>query len=504
MFPYYLLPNDDTKEADEDQQPSSYDPLSSIRPPKPAPTPQPDKKPPRSNKPKYTLAEQIRRRNQERAKQDAAAQKRLQSALKNHQNNMLNKNFNYVVAGSGTPKNKVDESPPVLSGQSSTGFSEMEETLDFSEARDETSVQATAPDIEEVQDGYGADGLSLDRMYAYSNLGILRVEQDAERRPLTFKLCFEQSQSPRAALEFLYAEPPDCNDRELTYLQRQIKQQIPLGMGGGGTDDTHDNDSPDIGLDILDYEEDLESTYGYQIEWGTGSPDTNMFNQLQNLGQASKHIVNYLRQKVFDDDRKTALSVFQQNFSQSEAYGQLVIHLGDDDNTKGAFYGRVPLYGSSQEELRSMYLGSAVEIPTIVHEFGHVIDRNVNFTDHLEESVTETGESRMVDKTDVNLNSDILKWIIEGFVAKQFFGKELWADLFMTAVLASVSDETFVVKSIRDTDIDTFAAFTDPNIIFKCGIDATCIDKEIKWKDRDLAVNVREYLPEAFRELLSE
>ena len=70
MFPYYLLPNDDTKEADEDQQPSSYDPLSSIRPP------QPVKKPPRSNKPKYTLAEQIRRRNQERARQDAAAQKR--------------------------------------------------------------------------------------------------------------------------------------------------------------------------------------------------------------------------------------------------------------------------------------------------------------------------------------------------------------------------------------------------------------------------------------------
>ena len=45
-------------------------------PPKPAPTPQPVKKAPDRGKPKYTLAEQIRRRNQERARQDAAAQKR--------------------------------------------------------------------------------------------------------------------------------------------------------------------------------------------------------------------------------------------------------------------------------------------------------------------------------------------------------------------------------------------------------------------------------------------
>lgn len=45
-------------------------------PPKPAPTPQPVKKAPDRGKLKYTLAEQIRRRNQERARQDAAAQKR--------------------------------------------------------------------------------------------------------------------------------------------------------------------------------------------------------------------------------------------------------------------------------------------------------------------------------------------------------------------------------------------------------------------------------------------
>ena len=56
--------------------PPDFLPPAPDKQPKPAPTPQPDEKPPRSDKPKYTLAEQIRRRNQERARQDAAAQKR--------------------------------------------------------------------------------------------------------------------------------------------------------------------------------------------------------------------------------------------------------------------------------------------------------------------------------------------------------------------------------------------------------------------------------------------
>ena len=379
------------------------------------------------------------------------------------------------------------------------------ETADIGKTEDAASVQAALPDIEAVQGNYGADDPSLERMYAYSNLDLLRVKQDMERRPLTFRLCFEQAQSPREALEFLYAKSPDCNNSELAYLLEQ--QSL---YGGSSPDDANSNDDSDMDLDIdhfaFEYEDHLESRYGYEIKWASGR-DTNRLKQLHNLAQATTHIINYLGQEVFDGDEAQASSVFQQQFSQSEAHGQLVVHLGADGKKQagGPAYGRVPLQGSG-EELRKMYLGSAVDIPTIVHEFGHVLDRNVDFTDYLNERVTQIGESRLAYKAYVNLNSDILKWVIEGFAAKQYFARELWADLFMTAVLdPSVSGEKFVVKSIRDVDIDgIFAAFVDPNVIFKCGIDGTCIDKEVKWEDWELAGKVRRYLPEAFRELLSE
>ena len=489
---------------------------------------------------KYTLAEQIRRRNQERARQDAAAQKRARSipaviytAFDKHKADELRgrikkaeeyrERVRKAAGNSDKPKQnqksqKTDSSKqatqtktPSYDPLSSIRVPQSKaapaptrkETSDISKAGEEASVQAALPDIEAVQDNYGADGLtngpSPERMYAYSNLDLLRVRQDMERRLLTFRLCFEQAQSPREALEFLYAESLDCNDSQLTnFLEQQA-------LFGGG--DSNGNDDSDMGLGshhLYIHERNLESVYGYEINWASGR-DTNRLKQLHNLAQASTHIVNYLSQEVFDGDEAQALSVFQQRFSQSEAYGQLMVRLGADAGAGGPAYGRVPLQGS-EEELKKMYLGSAVDIPTIVHEFGHVIDRNVDFTDYLNEQVTRDRRSRLAYKAGVNLNSEILKWVIEGFVAKQYLARELWADLFMTTVLEpSVSGETFVVKSIRDVDIDgIFAAFVDPNVIFKCGIDGTCIDKEVKWEDWDLAGKVRRYLPEAFRELLSE
>ena len=335
-------------------------------------------------------------------------------------------------------------------------------------------------------------------MYAYSNLDLLRVKQDMERRPLTFRLCFEQAQSPREALEFLYAKSPDCNNSELTYL---LEQQISSGMGGGG-DDANSNDDSDIDLDIhhfaFEYEEHLESRYGYEIKWASGR-DTNRLKQLHNLDQASTHIINYLGQEVFDGDEAQALSVFQQRFSQSEAHGQLVVHLGADSDAGAGepAYGRVPLQGSAD-----MYLGSAVDIPTIVHEFGHVLDRNVDFTDYLNERVTQIGESRLAYKAYVNLNSDILKWVIEGFAAKQYFARELWADLFMTAVLdPAVSGKTYPVYSVVS---DYRKKFSDGNFSNCSSIEGACDYRDVRWQGTDRAGDVREYLPEAFRELLSE
>ena len=375
------------------------------------------------------------------------------------------------------------------------------ETSDISKTGDATSVQAALPDIEAVQGNYGADDLIPGRMYAYSSLDLLRVKQDMERRILTFKLCFEQAQSPREALGFLYAKSPDCNNSELTYLLEQ--QSL---YGGGSPDDANSSDDSDIDLDIdhfaFEYEDHLESRYGYEIKWASGR-DTNRLKQLHNLAQATTHIINYLGQKVFDGDEAQASSVFQQQFSQSEAHGQLVVHLGADGKKQagGPAYGRVPLQGSG-EELRKMYLGSAVDIPTIVHEFGHVLDRNVDFTDYLNERVTQIGESRLAYKAYVNLNSDILKWVIEGFAAKQYFARELWADLFMTAVLdPAVSGKTYPVYSVVS---DYRKKFSDGNFSNCSSIEGACDYRDVRWQGTDRAGDVREYLPEAFRELLSE
>ena len=157
------------------------------------------------------------------------------------------------------------------------------ETSDIGEAGDEASVQAALPDIKAVQGNYSADDPSPERMYAYSNLDLLRVKQDMERRPLTFRLCFEQAQSPRGALEFLYAELPDCNDSQLTYL---LEQQA---LFGGGN--SNGNDDSDMGLGshhLYIHERNLESVYGYEIKWASGR-DTNRFAHPRSCAAAMPH-----------------------------------------------------------------------------------------------------------------------------------------------------------------------------------------------------------------------
>ena len=113
-----------------------------------------------------------------------------------------------------------------------------------------------------------------------------------------------------------------------------------------------------------------------------------------------------------------------------------------------------------------------------------------------------------------NLNRDVLDYVIEGFVAKKFFALELWADLFMTAVL---SGEKFTVKSVKDRTfsntgeiiddpIGIFQTFVnpDPNApIFECGKAAPCFERTVNWEDTKMAEFAQQYLPRVFRERLS-
>lgn len=194
---------------------------------------------------------------------------------------------------------------------------------------------------------------------------------------------------------------------------------------------------------VLRYEKHLKDKYGFTIEWGEAANETNMAGQLNNLAKSVAHIVNYLDVVYTDDPETTGIAVFQQYFSQNE-HGQLKIQLGADAFFTENFeniakedapnIGYVPLGGTN-----NMYLGSMVDVPTIVHEFGHVIDRSLS----IEDEYTATWGTVFpwpdwIKNVGLPLNELILQYGIVGFAGKQNLTEEFWADLFMTAVLDSI------------------------------------------------------------------
>ena len=389
--------------------------------------------------------------------------------------------------------------------------------FDSAQANDESLFQIGLPDIEEAQDECG---INLDRLHAFSNLEFLLVWQDMEMRPLTFKRCFELAESPRSAMEYLYAEPPDLDERELAYLDQVSQDHTGLRMGRGG-DGEDGNDAEDIGSaryhSVYRDEEYLRFEYGFEIKWDEHASS----RQLNNLGKAADLIVNYLSREVYDGDRDKARSAFRRYFSQNE-HGRLVVHLGADRITGGPRLGPVPLPASGTENLDAMFLGSLVDIPTIVHEFGHVIDRSSRIVARF-----PMHHNDWYSKTQTGLNDTILL-AIEGFAGKQLLHEEVWADVFMTAVLdPSVSGETFQVYSttylllkdhvdqveaelIRQGVNKEVARATAQRTFYECDKNAGCEDRDVKWADKspmyrfDFGALVQEHFPTLLSDLLME
>ena len=271
-------------------------------------------------------------------------------------------------------------------GQGSTGSSQTETRPDTGHATEELGAHEP-PDIDEFGDGFGTEfgwipSANLDQQSKYTSPDVMRVKQDIETRPLIFQHCFQHSYSPRLALEFIYAEPPKFSESELRYCQQEAKQQMRLraGMADGGAGEA-DVTGFTNSRSVHRYKGHLKDKYGFTIEWGEAANETNMAGQLNNLAKSVAHIVNYLDVVYADDPITTGISVFQQYFSQNE-HGQLNIQLGADAFFTENFeniakedapnIGYVPLGGTI-----NMYLGSMVDVPTIVHEFGHVIDRSL-------------------------------------------------------------------------------------------------------------------------------
>ena len=453
-------------------------------------------------------------------------------------------------------------------GQGGSGASQTEDSRDNNQAKDDISVHAVLPDIAEVQDDFGTprwvDNTSWDRLHRYSNLDFILVQQDIERRPHTFKRCFEQAESPRSALEFIYAEPPDLDDNTMIHLQDYLSQESNTMSGWWGkTSDGEDSGTLNVDTGLLStvhkIEEHLESEYGYQIEWGEGISNAEKLKQLHELAEASDHIVDYLDLVFIDDPNTTGKEAFREHFSGSQDDSPLVVNLGADayfaekfsniSKEEAGYYGQVPASGENR-----VYLGSKVDIPIIVHEFGHVIDWSKGFTSYLTESVeTDSGEwkSRIARDSEklgeqyiakyseeyghltagyfaFNLDTMVMREIIEGFVAKQYFVQELWADLLATAVLdPGISGETFEVKSIDDDKIfrpipkegeEAVAAFPETKYFsdfdspypssdrhfYKCGDEGiSCVSKPVMWEDTRRARVAQELILRVFRELLS-
>ena len=395
-------------------------------------------------------------------------------------------------------------SSPDSGGQGKTGSSQTEDARDTGQAAEETSAQAAPPDIDELGDDFGTEygwipGVSLDRQSAYSNLDVIRVKQDIETRPLTYELCFRQSPSLQSACEFIYADPEDVGGVEVIGYAWRLFQSQGGASGGSSSDSRNDAEETftlddvkqftEIDLatekfdvaDVAHYEKMLNKVFDYEIVFkeSYGYSPEKKISQLQNLAKANVHIVDYLDDVFVNDPDKSGLSVFQESFSQTEQ-GKLRVHLGDDHKLKDETYGFVPFWGSNTDKV---YLGSAVNIATIVHEFGHVLDRNVDMVTYLQTADAPGEEARLMEGAGpyrVGLGELILRLVIEGFAAKQRDDKEVWADLFMTAVLHGQGE---TVYSLVETSLD--GVWTTGNEV-SCGEEGVeCDWREVGWRLSD-------------------
>ena len=540
VFPYYPRSKDDEQEPDEEQQREE-----SRR---------------RFNRARF---ERIRRRY-ERMRQRRQLQDRTQTLTAEqleyqHDSESYRRPTSAPVSRPSTrptptssPYDYADPPASQSSGQASSsksdeqgskGSSQDEDSTDANQAKDETSAQVVLRDIAEVQDDFGTDGIfggiGWDRLHHYSNPDVIRVQQDIERRPLTFKRCFEQAESPRSALEFIYAFPPDFDESELRHLEQAAQDQsdIRAGMAQGGTGDARNDvqetftlndvrqfieiDLANAALDEGEAERHelmLEKVFEFDIEWGT--TDANKLTQLQNLAKANVHIVDYLEGVFVNDERTSGLTAFRQYFSESK-YGQLKVSLGADDVTEGVDLGRVPMPESSDENLDTIFLGSEVNIASIVHEFGHVIDRNLGIVNEYMSTGGSTPVwSEWIKQAKLPLDPSILEHAIEGYGGRQFLTGEIWADLFMTAVLDPSNPG---ISKPYEVNSPTYQSHNDfvierqeelgRNLAIKEFYDCTdrggCSDRPVKWANKsptawfDFGALAREHFPILLESLLN-
>ena len=503
MFPYYLLPNaGDTQEPDEDQQPEpeateSQSWLPSyisvyVNPNPPAASPQ------------SPHLEYVDPPSPPSMPSTAPEPNPMWEPLPfgTGSSPVAAPDYTQPSRPAKVPTGQPAGQEPDSSGQGNQNKGEGTPDIGDTEAGDYPSEEPELPHVtagEAYTDLYHmADHLRLmGRAYRDSSPDALGVMGDGLRRPFTYSTIFQHFPSCRRSLEFIYADPLDVDGCPVIDFARRLWQGG--GYGGSRRGDVEETFSLDDvrqfteinlatetfdGDDAVRYEKMLNAVFGYVIDFNDKdygySPEAKI-RQLQNLAKANVHIVDYLEDIFVDDDDRSGLSVFKQYFSESE-YGQLKVSLGDDKVTGGAVLGRVPLRESTTENLDSIFLGSLVDIPTIVHEFAHVISRSRSIVE--EYSLTSRPWNEWYEMTGLVLNDSILQYGIVGFEGKQNLNQEFWADLFMTAVLDSIIDGPLTaysstygrIRNLVGREFDT------------CGVQVgqeDCDDRPIQWVEEE-------------------
>ena len=131
--------------------------------------------------------------------------------------------------------------------------------------------------------------------------------------------------------------------------------------------------------------------------------------------------------------------------------------------------------------------GVDVTLGTILHEFGHVIDRREGYTESLYEFVPneETGsdyhrQSRAIgEKAGLILDMQIPKYGVQGFGAKEALYNELGIAPFVTDVV-EVSGETLHIYSVQPESFGKFETLGGE--FYNCSARGGCGPREIDWR----------------------
>ena len=388
----------------------------------------------------------------------------------------------------------------------SAGDSQAENSTDADRRKDETSVHDELLDYGDGQEddyipGLMA-GLGPNRQPKYISLDVIGVKQLLEVRPFTVDRIIATSDSFETACGHLFACPEDVGGVGV------IRQAWRLFQGGGGGSEDSSGDAPndvqetftlddvrqfteiDLATETFDaedaahYEKLLEAVFEYVIVFDDENYNYNpedKIRQMHNLARSNLHIVDYLNEVFVNDDKTSGLTAFQQYFSESK-HGQLKVSLGADGETGGAALGRVPLPESTTKNLDTMFLGSHVDIPAIVHEFGHVISRSVDIA-AMYDAAESAFKDTWLDRTGgVHMDLTIYTNSIKGLAGRQRSTHEVWADIFMTAVLDPLVtgiDPPYEQLSVKMEDIYDlpYVGFYDCE-----DRDNECVKMPVQWR----------------------